>query len=189
MKKTLFAFILIAGFVAFTSCNGSQEKETEQIEDQNTEEKADAKDNDDQETAKYSPKVYDIKKLNNGDKVEGFIVEKVNYIENDEYMVELSGKQKISGYFEISPMDFSIVFSADERLKSKLSVFGNELSLNGLEFSNEDEVKKELGKENVDKLQNNEKVPATIKISGLNSAGKMHSSYWNSTELLKIIEE
>lgn len=189
MKKTLTTVIILASLIAFFACNGNQEKETTNKDAQNQEEKAENQDCDDKETT-YSPQVYDIKELKSGDQVEGFKVKEVKYKEGDEYMLELSGQQKFSGHFEINVVDFSIMFVADKKLQSKLNVFGSELSLNGLQFTNEDEVKKLLGKEKMAKLEKEQdaQIPATIKVSGLTSMGKMHSSYWSSTKLLKIIE-
>lgn len=128
----------------------------------------------------------DISKLDEGDKINGMKINNVSYIKNDSYGFDMQGKATVSGKFSHNAMDGGIMFVAKDLFDKKFVLEGNELNMNLVEFRNEEDVKKALGEEKLNKINNMEDVQASIVVKDFQSRGKMHSEYISSVEFVRM---
>ncbi len=176
MKKLLYIMMILPA-IFLASCTGNNETAGEDQE----------KAADESATKKtIESSTIKISELAKGDEINGMKVTNVNYIKNDSYGFEMKGKVTVSGRFTMNDIDFSLSFVANDLFDKKFVIDGNELKMDFFEFRNVEEVKKALGEEKLNKINNQQDVKASIVVKDFQSSGKMHSEYFSSVEFVRM---
>lgn len=133
----------------------------------------------------------DIKEIKETKKIKNYVVSDLSYTPGQTFDIKIKGQYQSKGYLTVDPMSEQLVFHVDQtqwpRVRINIEGFKRPV-FTRFHFTNENELKKALGKEKVRQIRQGKKYKTSLTFTNYRISGKLDGYGGASAQFLRLAE-